>query len=115
MTNIPHLDFNVDREWWGNSFDPTDANQLTPENISGYIACMTIIYKSRKYTGDNLWQFFYEDFEGFTTEIFAKAHRQAVWDLRAHLESQGVWVKEVKGTSYAKVLQTCLEEEDPHV
>jgi hypothetical protein len=28
---------------------------------------------------------FHEDFEGFTTEIFSKAHRQALQDLWAHL------------------------------
>jgi hypothetical protein len=33
---------------------------------------------------------FHEDFEGFTTEIFLKAHRQALWDLWAHLYNQGV-------------------------
>jgi hypothetical protein len=115
MTNIPHLDFKVDKDRWGDPFDPTDKDQLTTENISGYIACMTVIYQSRRYTDNNLWQMFHEDFEGFTTEIFSKAHRQALRDLRAHLYNQGVWVKDVKGSSYAKALQACLQEEDPHI
>jgi hypothetical protein len=79
--NIPELEFKVDRECWGDSFDPTDENQLTTENINGYIAYMTKIYQSCKYRDNCLWQIFHEDFEGFTTEIFTKAHRQAVRDL----------------------------------
>jgi hypothetical protein len=97
----------------GDPFDPTDENQLTADNISGYMACMIRIYQSRGHRDDNLWEIFHEDFEGFTTEIFAKAHRQAVRDLRSYLYNHGVWVKGVKGTSYAKVLKACLEE-DPH-
>src|SRR5437899_1957597 len=99
MMSIPQLDFKVDENRWGDPFDPTDNDQLTTDNISGYIACITIIYRSRKYKDDNLWQMFHEDFEGFTTEIFAQAHRQALRDLRAHLYNQGVWVKDVKGLS----------------
>ena len=47
---------------------------------------------------------FYEDFKGFITEIFVQVYRQALQDLQAHLYSQGVWVKDVKGLLYAKVL-----------
>jgi hypothetical protein len=81
MTNkmkIPELDFEVDEKQWGKPFDPADENQLTTENISGYIAHMTKIYQSCKYRDNYLWQIFHEDFEGFTTEIFTKAHRLAV-------------------------------------
>jgi hypothetical protein len=111
---IPELDFEVDEKRWGKPFDPADENQLTTENISGYIAHMTKIYQSHKYRDDYLWQIFHEDFEGFTTEIFTKAHRLAIRDLRSYLYNHGVWVRRVKGTSYARVLQACLEEEDPH-
>jgi hypothetical protein len=112
---IPELDFEVDEKWWGKPFDPADKNQLIMENISRYIAHMTEIYRSREYRDDYLWQIFYEDFEGFTTEIFTKAYCLAIWDLWTYLYNHGVWVKEVKGTSYIKVLQACLEEEEPYV
>jgi hypothetical protein len=81
MTNIPHLDFKVDKDRWGDPFDPINKDQLTTENISGYIACMTVIYQSRRYTDNNLWQMFHKDFEGFTTKIFSKAYCQALQDL----------------------------------
>ena len=77
MTNkmdILKLEFKVDREQWGDLFDPTNENQLTAENINGYITHMTKIYQSGKYKDDDLWQIFYEDFEGFTMEIFLKAY-----------------------------------------
>ena len=75
---------------------------------------MTVIYQSCKYKDDNLWQMFYEDFEGFTMEIFAQAHRQALRDLQVHLIIQGIWVKRPKGSiSYARTLQDCINETIP--
>ena len=111
---IPELDFTVDKERWGKPFDPADKNQLTADNISGYIACMTKIYQSHGYKDDTLWQYFHEDFEGFIIEIFSKAHRQAVRNLWIHLYNHGVWIRGAKGILYAKVLQACLEEENPY-
>ena len=114
MTNIPQLDFKVDEERWGDPFDPNDEDQQTTENISGYIAYVIMIYQSRRYKDNDLWEIFHEDFENFTIEIFSQAHRQALRDLRTHLENNGVWIRRVKGSSYAKVLKECLEEENPH-
>ncbi len=114
MTNIPQLDFKVDEERWGDPFDPNDKDQQTTENISGYIAYVIMIYQSRRYKDNDLWEIFHEDFENFTIEIFSQAHRQALRDLRTHLENNGVWIRRVKGSSYAKVLKECLEEENPH-
>jgi hypothetical protein len=51
---IPELDFTVNEERWGKPFDPADENQLTADNISGYIACMTKIYQSHRYKDDTL-------------------------------------------------------------
>jgi hypothetical protein len=75
--DIPKLEFKVDREQWGNPFDPTDENQLTTENINGYITHMTKIYQLGKYKNNDLWQIFHKDFEGFTMEIFSKAYHIA--------------------------------------
>ena len=114
MTNIPQLDFKVDEERWGDPFDPNNEDQQTTENISGYIAYVIMIYQSRRYKDNDLWEIFHEDFENFTIEIFSQAHRQALRDLRTHLENNGVWIRRVKGSLYAKVLKECLEEENPH-
>ena len=76
---------------------------------------MLACYRTGNRKDEDLWQIFHEDFEGFTYEIFKIAHRVALRDLREQLVSQGVWVKGAKGsTSYAKVLQECLEEETPY-
>jgi hypothetical protein len=114
MIIIPQLDFKVDEERWGDPFDPNDEDQLTTENISGYIAYMIMIYQSREYKDNELWEIFHEDFENFTVEIFSQAHRQALRDLRTHLENNGVWIRRVKGLSYTRVLKECLEEKNPH-
>ena len=51
---IPELDFTVNEEQWGKPFDPADKNQLTADNISGYIALMTKIYQSHRYKDNTL-------------------------------------------------------------
>jgi len=111
----PGLRYTVDEARWGKSFDPTNTEHHTEEIINGYITCMLACYRTDNRKDEDLWQIFHEDFEGFTYEIFKIAHRVALRDLREQLVSQGVWVKGAKGsTSYAKVLQECLEEETPY-
>ena len=66
------------------------------------------------YKDNTLWQYFHEDFEGFTIEIFSKAHCQAIQNLQTHLYNCGVWIRGAKGILYVRVLQACLKEEDPH-
>ena len=71
MTNIPQLDFKVDEERWGDPFDPNDKDQQTTENISGYISYVIMIYQSRRYKDNDLWEIFHKDFKNFTIEIFS--------------------------------------------
>ncbi len=110
------LRYDIDEYHWGKSFDPANETHHTEEIVSGYIACMLAcyrtIYKNRK--GEDLWQIFHEDFEGFTYDIFKLGHRVAVRELREQLVIQGVWVKGPRGAiSYAKTLQECLDEDTP--
>jgi len=55
----------------------------TEEIVNGYITCMLAyyhtIYKNRK--GEDLWQIFHEDFEGFIFNIFKLGHRVTVREL----------------------------------
>ncbi len=95
------------------SFDPANTKHHTEGIVNSYITCMLAcyrtIYKNRE--NEDLWRIFYEDFAGFTFDIFKLGHRVAVRELREQLVIQGVWVKGPKGSiSYAKTLQECLDE-----
>jgi hypothetical protein len=116
MIQIPaDLQYKVDEEYWCESFDPENPEHLKEKIINGYITCMLVGYRAGNRKNQRLWQIFHEDFEGFTYDIFKIAHRLALRDLREELVNKGVWVKTAKGaTSYARVLQECLDEETPH-
>jgi hypothetical protein len=116
MMEIPqNLRYEVDRVYWGRSFDPANPEHLTEEIINGYITCMIEYYRTGHRKDSYLWKVFHEDFEGFTYEIFKLSHRVALRDLREVLVAKGVWVNGARGSiSYARVLQECLDEETPY-
>jgi hypothetical protein len=116
MIEIPtDIDYEVDKTHWGKMFDPDEPTHHDSHIINGWIAMRTICYRNRpQYKGEDLWQLFHEDFEGFTFDIFKLAHRSAVKELRCYMVLNGVWVDGPRGaTSYAKTLQQCLDESTP--
>jgi hypothetical protein len=116
MIEIPtDIDYEVDKTHWGEMFDPDDPTHHNPHIVNGWIAMRTICYRRRpQYKGEDLWQLFREDFEGFTFNIFKLAHRSAVKELRCYMVLNGVWVDGPRGAiSYAQTLQQCLDESIP--
>jgi hypothetical protein len=83
------LDYEVDKEMWDKSFDFTDATHIKPGIINRYIIGMLECYRTiySKYTGENLWQLFHEDFEDFTFDIFKLGYRVALRNFRNYLIS----------------------------
>ena len=79
----PDLRYEVDKEYWGKSFNFENKEHHIKKIVNGYIICMLVcyctIYKNRK--DKDLWQIFYEDFKGFTFDIFKLGYRVAVREL----------------------------------
>src|SRR4051812_28816664 len=114
MQILVDLAYEVDKDYWGKSFDPENEDHHIPGIVNGYITCMLMCYRTRYKDRKDMWQIFHEDFEGFTHDIFKKAHRNAVRELREQLVILGVWIKGPRGSiSYARALQDCLEETEP--
>jgi hypothetical protein len=86
----PDLNFKVDKEHWGEAFDPTKKEHITEGIINGYIARIMICYRKSCREGEDLWHTFREDFEGVTVDILNIAQRTALRELREQLISQGV-------------------------
>ena len=71
-------------------------------------------YRRTHREGKDLWNIFHEDFEGFTVDLFGKANRIALRELREYLVVHVVWVRPPRGSiSYAKVFYECLNKESP--
>jgi hypothetical protein len=115
MIPPPEVTYPLDRETWEEPFDLSDESCLTLKRINNYITLMLVRYKHKRYEDYDLWEEFREGFEGWTTEIFSQASREAIKDLRTYLFEHGVWVREQKGSiSYAQTLVEVLEDEEQH-
>ncbi len=80
----PDLRYDIDKEHWGKSFDPINTKHHTEEIVNGYITCMLACYCTiyKNYKGEDLWQIFYKDFEGFIFDIFKLGYRVIVKELQ---------------------------------
>jgi hypothetical protein len=106
------LKYKVER--WNEPFDFTNPSHLTSPVVSGYVLKILLRYRKGIFKGKRMWEYFKEDFKGFTQDTWKKANRQVTREMREILILREVWVKSVKGTSYGKVLQDCLQETAPH-
>jgi hypothetical protein len=104
----------VDKEHYGKTVDPTNPLHLKEGIMNGHITLMMEEYTRRRLTGKGLWEMFHDDFEEFNLEALAVAHRNALKALRDFLLKNGVWVRSYRGTSVARVIYECLQEEEPH-
>jgi hypothetical protein len=102
----------IDPNKWGkkpNLDNPDDRNE---ETINGYILYCWNYYKG-KYDDALLWEYFREDFDGWTKEIFTLGNAQLVREFRDFLRTYGCFVSR-DGTSVPAALQKTLEEEEQH-
>jgi SNF2 family DNA or RNA helicase len=90
---------------WRQGPDLTSAN-----DINDYVKFKTLEYAYYKFTNDDLWEQYKEDFAGFTEAIFKTC---SICKLRILLRDQGVWVARNRQITTARSLYNTLYEEDP--
>jgi hypothetical protein len=92
---------------WRQGVDPTVTD------INDYVKFKTLEYAYYKFTNDDLWEQFKEDFAGFTEAIFKACNLRNVYNLRTLLRNQGVWVAGDRRITIAQSLYNTVYEEDP--
>jgi hypothetical protein len=107
-----HIDL-IDKDKWGKDFEIENADFLTTKTITGHILYRMLFYKKRAYEDGQLWEYFKEDFEGWTTEIFALANTDLRRDLRNYLRDHGVFVVK-DGKKIAERLADVVKNEEYH-
>ena len=106
---------NEDKNKFGRGL-PAEHNEEVEKQYSDYILK---VYKSRKdeWNGEILKEYFKEDFEDFTLEMFKNMPRNLRRDLRHHLSKNGVYVPMGVGihiaTALFEVLTKNLKEPFP--
>jgi hypothetical protein len=92
---------------WGKGVDLSSM-----EDINAYVKFKTFEYGYYKFTNDDLWEQYREDFVGFMEAIFKTCSIPDLCNLRALLCKQGVWVAKDKWTIIARSLYDTLYEKD---
>lgn len=94
--------------------DISDESQLTKENINGVLHWSVHYINGDKYRDDTLQLYFQETFEGWTAQIFAKANKKALQDLRTHLRCNGVYIHMQAGRAIHLELAAAVIAEEFH-
>ena len=104
-------EYTYNEEKWGNSFDPTNENDLNTDTVNGYIMYYIQYYQREKLRDRILWEYFREDFEGWTKDIFNLGHKNLVRVLRDHLRVYGCYVGRDRRTLSINLQITIKKEE----
>jgi len=79
------LDFKVNKEHWGEVFNPINEEHIIEGIINGYIAYIMIYYYKSCRKGEDLWYIFREDFEDVLIDIFNITQQPALRELQKQL------------------------------
>jgi hypothetical protein len=86
---------------------------MSTTDVISYIKFKTLEYKYFKLINDDLWEQYKEDFSDFTEPVFRNYIIITVYNLRALLRNQGVWVVKDKRVIIAQSLYNILYKEYP--
>jgi hypothetical protein len=91
------------------------TEEISSKNIDEYIDTKLYEYRRDKRRDQLLWEMYQEDFADFTPDMFKKAQRSKVYDLRRHLRCAGVFIpNNNKRISVAQSLCDAAREEEQH-
>jgi hypothetical protein len=98
----------IDEDW--DNWDINLADCTAPQ-VNGFIIYKIIFYRSRHYTDEQLWEYFREDFAGWTTATWAKGHVSIVRDFRDFLRRNGVMIPKDSNPIAANI-QVCIDDKE---
>jgi hypothetical protein len=111
MQKPPDLSYPIDEATWNKSIDPLKEENQKAEILNGYITHVMQFWINRRFKDIALWEDFRDEFSEWTIDVLKLASRNALKELRVYLTTHGVWIRKTTGTSFARVLQDCIDEE----
>ena len=100
----------VTENQWPDGFDLTSSNKNERDAYARYQAHQ-YSHLSHSFCGDDLWDQFREDFEGWTATNFKNANNQYTQEIRIELQQRGVWVNKAKNIKLPDALYATLYNE----
>jgi hypothetical protein len=84
----------INKNW--NDFTINVAN-TTVERVNGFLLYHILYYRKQSYTDYKLWEYFREDFEDWTLDIWKLGHTRVVREFRDFFRRNGVYVIKNRG------------------
>jgi len=81
----------IDENWDEFTFDITTC---TIKQVNSFLLHHIIFYRNRHWADLQLWEYFREDFVGWTADTWALGNVNIVWDFRDFLYRNGVYIVE---------------------
>ena len=112
MEEPEKTEYKYDKATWGKTFDLKKEKPDTGQ-VNGFLLYMMEFYKRKECTDDLLWEYFQDDFKGWTKEILSLGEKKLVREFRDFLRAHGVFI--VKGgQSIAEELARTITEDEYH-
>ena len=90
-----------------------DAANIDPKVLNGFVAFRMEEYRLGGLIDDELWQWFMEDFEDWTTDIWFKLNGDIIRGFRAFLRRNGVWIP-MDNKKIPVNMRLVVERENPY-
>ena len=110
---VEHTEYVYNKDKWGRRFNLEDEDDLNEETINRFIMLYIKFYEKKGYDDMVLWEYFKQDFEGWTKDMFLIANGNLFWDLRDHLQAYGCWVRK-DSKSITGNIEKLLKEKEQH-
>ena len=68
----------IDEDWDEFTIDITTC---TVKQVNGFLLYYIVFYRNRCYADSQLWEYFREDFVGWTADTWALGNANIVWDF----------------------------------
>jgi hypothetical protein len=82
----------IDKDW--DEFPVFDIITCTAKQVNGFLLYHIVFYRNRYYTDVQLWEYFREDFVGWTANTWALGNADIIRDFRDFLRRNGVYIAE---------------------
>jgi len=80
----------IDKDW--DEFPVFDTITCTAKQVNGFLLHHIVFYRNRYYTDVQLWEYFREDFVGWTANTWALGNANIIQDFRDFLRRNRVYI-----------------------
>ena len=101
----------IDENWDEFTINTTT---YTIKQVNGFLLYRILFYRSRYYADSQLWEYFREDFMGWTANTWALGNIYIIWDFRDFLCEKGVFVPIDGGNIRNNIQKQVLNAKEEH-